>query len=221
MSEALDVLSAQCEQLLALIDEFSEADWERPTRCQPMNVRELVVHVGQAGAMTAKLADTDASGREPNVDRASWWVSRSRRPPADILADAQSAAAQLDSAGTAEYARDGIDRMLSAIASRRPDHVVGTEWRSVRADELAGSRVLEFGVHTMDLGHATLRGERITPEAAAFVAAILDVLLDAPLAAGIGWDTRTYILTGTGRRELEPNERFALGPLASKFPLMR
>jgi hypothetical protein len=98
---------------------------------------------------------------------------------------------------------------------------VGAESRTVRADELAGSRVLEFGVHTMDLGHATLRGERITPDAARFVAAILDVLLDARLPHGLGWDTRTYILTGTGRRELEPNERYALGPLATKFPLMR
>jgi hypothetical protein len=37
----------------------------------------------------------------------------------------------------------------------------------------------------------------------------------------MGWDARTFILSGTGRRRLEPNERFALGELASKFPLLR
>jgi uncharacterized protein (TIGR03083 family) len=221
VSDPLTVLSAQCSQLLSLIDEFSDADWERPTRCPPMDVRELVVHVGQAATGTARLAELDASGREPNVDRARWWVSPSRRPPAEILANAQRAASDLDAAGAAQLARERIDLMLATFGRRRPDDVVGTETRTVRADELAGSRVLEFGIHTMDLGHATLRGERITPEAATFVTGILNVLLDAPLPAGLGWDARTYILSGTGRRELEPNERFALGPLAAKFPLLR
>jgi len=73
----------------------------------------------------------------------------------------------------------------------------------------------------MDLSHATLRGERITPEAQEVVVGILDTLLGEPLPAGLGWDPRTYILTGTGRRELLNNERFVLGPLADRFPLLR
>jgi hypothetical protein len=91
----------------------------------------------------------------------------------------------------------------------------------MRFDEFVASRVLEFGVHTMDLGHATLRGERIHPDAAQIVKEILDGRLGAELPKGMGWDTRTYILSGTGRRRLESNERFALGPLAEKFPLLR
>jgi hypothetical protein len=87
--------------------------------------------------------------------------------------------------------------------------------------EFVASRVLEFGVHTMDISHATLRGERIHPDAAEIVREILDGLLGSSLPKGMGWDTRTYILTGTGRRRLESNERFVLGPLAGKFPLLR
>ena len=90
----------------------------------------------------------------------------------------------------------------------------------MRFDEFVASRVLEFGVHTMDIGHATLRGERIHPDAAQIVTEILDGRLGAELPKGLGWDTRTFILTGTGRRPLESNERFVLGPLAAKFPLL-
>jgi hypothetical protein len=66
-----------------------------------------------------------------------------------------------------------------------------------------------------------LRGERVHPDAVPVIAGILQGLLAAPLPAGIGWDARTFILSGTGRRRLEPNERFALGALASRFPLLR
>jgi hypothetical protein len=87
--------------------------------------------------------------------------------------------------------------------------------------EFVATRVLEFGVHSMDISHATLRGERIHPDAAQIVREILDGRLGAELPKGLGWDTRTYILSGTGRRPLESNERFVLGSLAARFPLLR
>jgi hypothetical protein len=86
--------------------------------------------------------------------------------------------------------------------------------------ELVATRVLEFGVHSMDISHATLRGERIHPDAVSIITEILHGLLGADLPVGMGWDGRTFILAGTGRRRLEPNERFTLGPLAAKFPLL-
>ena len=75
-------------------------------------------------------------------------------------------------------------------------------------------------MHSMDIGHATLRGERVHPDAVPVITGILDGLLDAKLPVGLGWDPRTFILTGTGRRHLLRNERFVLGPLAAKFPLL-
>ena len=48
-----------------------------------------------------------------------------------------------------------------------------------------------------------------------------DGLLGTSLPDTLGWDATTYILTGTGRRELTPGERAALGDLADRFPLLR
>ena len=49
----------------------------------------------------------------------------------------------------------------------------------------------------------------------------LDGLLGAALPDTLGWDATTYILTGTGRRDLTADERAALKDLAAKFPLLR
>jgi hypothetical protein len=73
----------------------------------------------------------------------------------------------------------------------------------------------------MDIAHAVGRPERVRPAAASIIAGILDGLLAQPVPDSLPWDTTTYILVGTGRRELEADEREKLGALASAFPLLR
>ena len=220
---ALDALRTQCDVLTRLVAELEAHEWERPTRCPPMSVLDLVAHLVNVAKGTASLARTDASGQEPNTDRAKWWVMPDRRPPADILAASQAAAAELDPVSATEALDAGVRDMIDALSAVAPDAIVGSEdrWRVLPSEELAASRVLEFGVHTMDLGHATLRGERLDDAAAALIVGILDTLLGQPRPKTLGWDTRTFILTGTGRRHLEPNERYTLGPLADRFPLVQ
>ena len=133
----------------------------------------------------------------------------------------------IDEAGsrTGPEIRDGvasaIDEMVAGLKGIPGNRVIKRSGHpKIRFDEFVASRVLEFGVHTADIGHATLRGERIHPDAVPVITGILHGLLGSPLPVGMGWDARTFILTGTGRRKLEPNERLALGTLASKFPLL-
>jgi hypothetical protein len=65
------------------------------------------------------------------------------------------------------------------------------------------------------------RPQRVEPGAAAIITDILDGLLGSSLPNSLEWDTTTYILTGTGRRSLTPDDRFKLGELADRFPLLR
>ena len=53
------------------------------------------------------------------------------------------------------------------------------------------------------------------------ITGILDGLLGEPLPDSLRWDATTYILTGTGRRELGADERAELGALVAKFPLLQ
>jgi hypothetical protein len=114
------------------------------------------------------------------------------------------------------------EEMIAHVRDIPADRVIKRSGHAKLAfREFVATRVLEFGVHSMDIGHATLRGERVHPDAVPVITGILDGLLAAPLPKAIGWDPRTYVLTGTGRRHLLHNERYVLGPLADKFPLLR
>jgi len=227
----LDALEAQCAELIALVGELSENDWDKATRCPGWTVKELVAHCAE---MLVRLVGANAEGVDgsPEIDRVGYYgydpdgqregedpgktfseiiqerviEEASGRSPEDLTTDLQA----------------NVDAAMAGVRGIPADRVIKRSGHpKMRFDEFVASRVLEFGVHTMDIGHATLRGERIVPEAVPIVVDILQRRLGTELPKAMGWTPRTFILSGTGRRHLEPNERFALGPLASKFPLLR
>ncbi len=223
-------LEAQCRELVALVGELDGADFDKATRCPGWTVKELVAHCEN---MLVRLVGENAKAVDgsPEIDRAGYYSYDPDGPREDEPDKTFSESIKqrvIDEVGGRspdELKRSLEDSIEGAIAGMRdiePDRVIKrTGHPKMRFDEFVATRVLEFGVHTMDVGHATLRGERIVPEAVPVVVGILNGRLDAELPKGMGWDARTFILTGTGRRHLEPNERFALGTLASKFPLLR
>lgn len=230
MSREIGALEAQCAQLSALLDELDEADWERPTRCPGWTVKELAAH---CEGMLDRLVGANAEEveGEPEIDRVGYYGydpdgPREGEDPNKTFSEVIQERVIDEVAGrSGAEIRSSLDqaigKALKGVREIPADRVIKRSGHPrMRFDEFVASRVLEFGVHTMDVGHATLRGERIHPDAAQIVKEILDGCLKAELPKGLGWDTRTYILSGTGRRRLEPNERFVLGPLATKFPLL-
>lgn len=218
----VDALDLQTKELDSLLAELSEEAWERPTRCPPLSVRELVGHVASMLHRFAEALRQDFD--EPvSHDRSSYYaVFRDEAAPM-VVDESQEVARSRTNEEMLGWLRSGIEAALEAARATPADKVTGTRRlpRRLRAVDFTATRVLEAAVHTMDIGHATLKGERIHPDATPIVTEILDGLLGAPLPKGLGWDARTYILSGTGRRRLEPNERFVLGPLAERFPLLR
>ncbi|MGH2759408.1 MAG: maleylpyruvate isomerase N-terminal domain-containing protein [Actinomycetota bacterium] len=223
-------LEAQCKELSALVGELTDEEWDRPSRCDGWTVKELVAH---CEGMLHRLVGANAEEVEgaPEIDRVGYYGydpdgPREGEDPkktfSEVIRDRV-----VDEVGgrTGEELRESLDAAIGAalegVRKIPADRVIKRSGHPrMRFDEFVASRVLEFGVHSMDLSHATLRGERIHPDAAEIVKGILDGRLGAELPKGLGWDTRTFILSGTGRRRLESNERFALGPLAAMFPLL-
>jgi hypothetical protein len=70
----------------------------------------------------------------------------------------------------------------------------------------------------MDLADALGREPWITPAGAEVTTGILRSLLGADPPPG--WDERTFIEIGTGRRALGDEDRAALGNLAVRIPLL-
>ena len=227
----LDALELQAKELAALLDEIGDEEWERPTRCPGWTVKELAAHC--EGMMQRLVGDNAQAVDGPaEIDRVGYYGydpdgPREDEDPSKTFSEVIRDRV-IDEAGsrTGAEIRDGvnaaIDQMIAGLKEIPGDRVIKRSGHPrIRFDEFVASRVLEFGVHTMDIGHATLRGERLHADAVPIIKGILHGLLGAPLPVGMGWDDRTFILSGTGRRQLEPNERFALGDLAAKFPLLR
>ena len=231
MSRDVEALEAQCKELIALVGELADVEWERPSRCPGWSVKELVAHCEN---MLVRLVGANAEEVEgpPEIDRVGYYSydpdgPREGEDPSktfsDIIRERVIDEAGGRSGGEIRASLESVvDDALRGVREIPAERVIKRSGHpKMPFGEFVATRVLEFGVHTMDVGHATLRGERIHPDAAQIVKEILDGRLGAELPKGLGWDNRTYILTGTGRRPLESNERFVLGPLAAKFPLLR
>lgn len=227
----LDALEAQSKDLIALVDELRDDEWDLPTRCPGWTVKELIAH---CEGMMQRLVSYNAQAVEggPEIDRSGYYGydpdgPREGEDPNKTFSEVIRERVVAEAASrSAEEIRQGLRtaaaEMMRGVKEIPADRVIKRSGHPrMPFRELVATRVLEFGIHAMDISHATLRGERIHPDAVAIVKGILQGRLDAPLPAGIGWDDRTFILSGTGRRQLEPNERYTLGPLASKFPLLR
>jgi uncharacterized protein (TIGR03083 family) len=226
----VEALASQTSDLIALVGELADDEWDLPTRCPGWTVRELVAHCVEMMVRLPKYADLNVDG-PAEIDRSSYYgydpdgprPEETSKTFSDFIRDRV-----IDEAGDRSPAElrsalnDAAAEMLRVVQQTPADLVIKRDsHRPIAYGELVATRVLEFGIHGMDIGHATLRGERIHADAVAVVKGLLQGKLDAELPKGMGWDDRTFILSGTGRRRLEPNERFALGSLASKFPLLR
>lgn len=231
MTREIEALEAQCKELSSLVGEFTDDDWDRPSRGEGWTVKELVAH---CEGMLHRLVGANAEEVEgaPEIDRVGYYGydpdgPREGEDPSKTFSEVIRERVVDEVGGRSgedlrESLASAIAAALEGVRKVPADRVIKRSGHPrMRFDEFVASRVLEFGVHTMDLGHATLRGERIHPDAAEIVRDILDRRLGAELPKGLGWDTRTFILSGTGRRRLESNERFALGSLAAKFPLLQ
>lgn len=214
-SAEVDALDAQLRDVDALLESLEPPDWERPTRCPPMRVREMVGHLG---SVLHRFAEEAAEPRDDavNCDRYRYWDPDPARAERVLRGSLEAAARPelLEWFGAASAAAVAAAREMPADKPcRRGDSVLP-------AVEFVATRVLEAGVHGMDVGHATLRGEVIHPLARRVVVDILQTRLGSALPVSIGWDDRTFILTGTGRKPLLANERWTLGTLADRFPLV-
>ena len=198
----------------------TEDDLSVPTRCPPWDIRVLVGH------MIRDLERVETYLAEPPPDPASrdavtYW--RSYDPATEgprITASATEVANRYDTPAEFSGALElTLDRCLAAARAEDPARVLGTRLTSIRLDEFVKTRVLEIGVHGLDLAAALGRDPWLTPDAASVVQSIL-VALWAAIRRRSGWSDLTFIETATGRRPLTEAERAVLGIRAGSFPLL-
>ncbi|MEH0985349.1 maleylpyruvate isomerase N-terminal domain-containing protein [Micromonospora sp. CPCC 205556] len=212
METARTAFRDECARLDGVLRSLSPADLDRATPCPPWAVRDLVAHVRAGAGRLADMLAAPAPSRA-EVDAAGYFGAAKFTPEVD--------AARIDSAR--REAREPADVAATAAgftaAWRATDAAVGAApaGRLVRtrhgdamtAAEFLRTRVVEVGVHGLDLAVALDREAWLTPTAAQVITGLLTCGRPAP--AGLGWDPLTLIGKTTGRTPLSDAERAVIG----------
>ncbi|WP_232533730.1 maleylpyruvate isomerase N-terminal domain-containing protein [Plantactinospora sp. KBS50] len=176
---------AEARQLVGAMRALAAADFARPTACQPWTVADLLAHVRTA---TARLIDMLA-GPAPGpaeVDAAGYYGPSKFTAATDgaRVAAARSEAAAVPSGRDLVEDLDRVWRAAAAAAAAEPaDRVVATRHGDrMELDEFLLTRVVELGVHGLDLAAALDRRPWLTEPAAM----VIEGLLLRPGAAADG-----------------------------------
>jgi uncharacterized protein (TIGR03083 family) len=221
LEELLVTLDDECRLTINVVAELPPEAFVTPTRCPPWDVRILVGHMVRDLDRVVTYLNEPAPDAAP-ADAISYWRSYDPRAEgARITASSTEAADRFDSTEALVLGLEETLRLcLAAARVEEPGRLLRTRLTTVRLDEFLKTRILEIGVHGLDLADALDRDPWLSPAAASVVLGILTGLLGEDPSASLRWSGLTYIETGTGRRALTPGERTLLGARADAFPLL-
>ncbi|MDG4811197.1 maleylpyruvate isomerase N-terminal domain-containing protein [Micromonospora sp. WMMD1120] len=199
--------SAECAALTAVLADLSEADLDRSTDCPPWTVRELTAHVRTG---VGRLSDMLAAPAPPRAEvDAAGYFSRAKfteQVDADRIAGGRRDALQVDRSALAAELDRAWRATDAAVAAAPPGRLVRTRHGDAMSlTEFLRTRVVEVGVHGLDLAAALGRPPWLTAAAAEVIADLLSG--GRPVPAALGWDRLTLIRKTTGRAALISRER--------------
>ena len=199
-----------------LLHTLKPKQWEQPTRCPPMNVRELAAHTLRGAVRIEEMLDAGPVDAEPERDGITYFQSVT--VSGEIVKRAREASAafpqDLARAWDLEWTK-GLQRARMYV---NEDPVLRNVYGLIRLTEYLKTRCVEVVIHHMDLDDALGRKQHPDREALEITGDILRGLLGTDLRP-VGVDDVRFALIGTGRAPLNDDERQMLGPLAQKFPL--
>ncbi len=214
-----DALAAESARVAEVVGALPGSSFLLGTRCPPWDVKALLGHMWRdVDRVTVCLAKPAPDA----VDRDAVSYFRGFDPVAaapGISKRAEGVAARFATA----LARSFDERWREAVEAARiqdSSRVVRTIGPSMLFADYLATRVLEMAVHGLDLADALGREPWLTPDGATVTREILVGLIGSEPPAALGWDERTLIETGTGRRALAEGERATLGDRAGVFPLL-
>lgn len=88
---------------------------------------------------------------------------------------------------------------------------------AMTVDDFLVTRVVELGVHGLDLAAAVGRQPWLSDEAAAVIADLLSGGRERAMCDPLNWDRRTFIAKATGRARATDAERAELGRLGLRW----
>jgi uncharacterized protein (TIGR03083 family) len=216
-----DALTAEAAALSRVVAGLDGADLGRPSPCPPWTVGELVCHILIAADRIREALAEPEPTRTGLVSTAAYYRPDQRfsaTTNADRIATAQALAEQLAAGGGPALAAE-FDRRCAASAdlliAARADRVVRTRHGDpMLLTDFACTRVVELGVHGLDVAIGLDREPWLTDQAAVI---LTDLLLPgggaAQVSAQLGCSRIGLIARLTGRAALSPADERGLADL--------
>ncbi|GAA1556704.1 maleylpyruvate isomerase N-terminal domain-containing protein [Kribbella sancticallisti] len=213
-------------RLTEVVQGLSDADYDRPTRCEGLAVGPLLVHL-LYDAERALMGFATPSGAEADRDFVTYWQDFPPRPDGEPVPDTRFLRTVASAYAEPSKKLAGHWRELSEAAARaavvalaEKGHKVETQGHVLRASDFVATLVVEATVHHLDLTLELPAAPEPDPEALQVTARTLDGLFGPEAWDVIGWDTTTYVLKATGRLPLTEEDLDMLGPSAIRLPLL-
>lgn len=189
-AHGVDVLTRELAAVSTVLDDLTDADWERPTNLvpegpgiPPWRVADLVAHIDISIGLTLGLLDSIQQG-QPGRDRASFFIAdRSQVAPVVYDYAVKHAAGQKRNS-LVERTRATFAASLDGIGQHPPDTIGSGFFALMTLDEWVPTRVVEAVVHGIDLTDALGRSSVATPAGITITAGILDDVLARRTVAG-------------------------------------
>ncbi len=218
MQDSLAALRVAYDDLAVLAASLSEEDSWLSTGCRGWVVRDLVLHLLSDAQRGLVALATPADG-PPDRDAVTYWVDAPSGDDAEYR-NVRGTRTIASAYGLRPLVTAYVEtsRAVVFLAERTdPRACVPTQGHTLLAGDLVATLAVEAALHHLDL---VTDLDRAGPGGLplALVRQTLDGLLGHPVP--VGWDDRTYALSGTGRRPLTADEETALGQDAARLPLL-
>jgi uncharacterized protein (TIGR03083 family) len=218
-SSVLDALRDESAVLTAALEGLPGPAWERPTRCTPWLVRDLVGHIITVLARVPAMVAAPAPER-PAISATEYFRADDRfsdAANADRVRMGQERAGSADPATLVEEL-GRTWREVVAVSERQPaDRVVLTRHGdAMLLTEFLTTRVFEVAVHGIDVADAVDAPPWLTPAGAEHVLRMLFGPNGRTALDATGWDAATLVRKATGRAPISFVESATLDRLGMR-----
>ncbi|MBR7833340.1 maleylpyruvate isomerase N-terminal domain-containing protein [Actinospica durhamensis] len=215
--QILGAFSTEAERLTAELDRSAGSSaerWSLPTACTPWTVRELLGHIAVTvtwlPGMLAEQAPAHATVGAAEYYRPDPRFSPETNNRRIELAREYSAQAESGAGVLALFAQQWR-RVADLCAAEPQDRVVRTRHGDpMLLDDFLVTRVVEVGVHGMDLAAALGSDPWLTHEAADVITTLLAGEDAAAQLAALAWEPAFFIAKVTGRIPMTEQDRTQL-----------
>ena len=215
----VEALAREVGSLGKALGSLTQSEWEAPTRCEPLTVRELAAHMARGAIRIEEMLAAKPIDDEPEKDAVTYFQFDADAEAPVIASRARTVAAEVgDGPAMVRFWNEHWSRALRAARATDPARVGPSVFGTMRLDEYLKTRVVEVVIHHIDVDDALGHEPHPDAEALELCGDVLRGMLGTDLRK-TGMDDVRFALVGTGRAALADAERSYLGPLADRFPL--